>query len=106
LAGVCRGALPWTDHSTALNVAFGTHVGLQVWRDELLDVTPTLAHPPITLADPFTVTDASDVVTVDHPGHGLASGDDVVISDADAVGRIVLAGTYPVTVVDEDTYTI
>ncbi|MBC7168425.1 hypothetical protein [Phenylobacterium sp.] len=41
LAGVCRGLLPWTDHSGALNLAFGTHAGLQVWRDGVLaDVTP------------------------------------------------------------------
>lgn len=62
--------------------------------------------PAIAIPSPFTVTDGSDIVTVNHPGHGLSTGDEVVISDAQSVGRIVPSGTYAVTVTDEDTYTI
>lgn len=42
LTGVCRAVYPWTDNSGALNIGFGTHSKLQVWRGgELFDVTPT-----------------------------------------------------------------
>lgn len=41
LTGVCRAVYPWTDNSGALNIGFGTHSKLQVWRGgELFDVTP------------------------------------------------------------------
>lgn len=46
LGGVCRTILPWTDSAGTLNLAFGTHTGLQVWRDGVLhDVTPTGLPP-------------------------------------------------------------
>src|SRR3546814_8235334 len=32
LAGVCRAIFPWTDNAAVLNIAFGTHGGLQLWR--------------------------------------------------------------------------
>lgn len=41
LSGVCRSVLPWTDNAGVLNLAFGTHAGLQVWRDGVVsNVTP------------------------------------------------------------------
>ena len=41
LTGVCRAAFPWTDNAGVLNVGFGTHTNLQVWRGgELFDITP------------------------------------------------------------------
>ena len=43
LTGVCRGVFPWTDNAGVLNIGFGTHSNLQVWRGgELFDVTPAL----------------------------------------------------------------
>ena len=42
LAGVCRGVFPWTDNAGVLNISFGTHSKLQLWRGgALFDVTPT-----------------------------------------------------------------
>ena len=40
LGGVCRSILAWSDKASLLNVAFGTHAGLQVWRGGgLYDIT-------------------------------------------------------------------
>jgi hypothetical protein len=42
LSGVCRNTFTWTDLAGRLNVAFGTHTGLYVWRGgALFDITPT-----------------------------------------------------------------
>lgn len=41
LSGVCRGLFPWTDNAGVLNIGFGVHQGLQLWRGgELFDLTP------------------------------------------------------------------
>jgi hypothetical protein len=107
LTGVCRAVYPWTDNDGLLNLAFGTHSHLQVYQGgELFDITPTLARPSVTLTDPFTVVDASADVTVEHLGHGLATGDTIDISGASYVGRILPDGEYTVTRIDADNYTI
>ncbi len=42
LTGVCRGVFPWTDNAGVLNIGFGTHSKLQLWRGgALFDITPT-----------------------------------------------------------------
>lgn len=42
LTGVCRGVFPWTDNAGVLDIAFGTHSRLQLWRGgALFDITPT-----------------------------------------------------------------
>lgn len=105
LSGVCRAALAWTDNNNAtLNVAFGTHSNLQVWQGgTLVDITPL---GPITLlgADPLTVTNGSPTVAVAHTGHGLTTGQSVSLSGASAVGGITPNGTFPITVIDANTY--
>ena len=41
LSGVCRGVFPWTDNAGTLNIGFGTHTSLYLWRGgELFDITP------------------------------------------------------------------
>lgn len=41
LTGVCRGVFPWTDNAGVLNIGFGTHSRLAVWRGGVLsDITP------------------------------------------------------------------
>jgi hypothetical protein len=42
LTGVCRAIFPWTDNDGVLDIGFGTHSKLQLWRGgELFDITPT-----------------------------------------------------------------
>lgn len=106
LSGICRNSLAWTDLDGRLNVAFGTHTGLYVWRGgALTDITPLLNMPSVTLANPFSVTDTSAVVTVAHASHGLATADEIIVSSSAAIGGITPAGTYSVTVVDDSSYT-
>ena len=106
LGGVCRTIFPWSDNDAILNIAFGTHATLEVYQGgELFNITPTLAMPAATLTAPFTVTDASAVVTVSHPNHGLTTDDDIIVSGASSVGRITPSGTYNVTVTGADSYT-
>lgn len=57
-------------------------------------------------ADPFTMTNASAVVTVAHAGHGRASGDGVWFAGATAAHGITISGDYKITVVDPNSYTI
>lgn len=41
LGGVCRNAFPWTDNEAVLNIAFGTHLTLEVYAGGgLYDITP------------------------------------------------------------------
>lgn len=107
LGGVCRAVFPWSGALSVLDIAFGTHLTLEIYEGgELADVTPTLAMPSVILAPaPLTVSDASAVVTVSHLGHGLTTADSVIISGAVSVGRIVPNGTFAVTVLDASSYT-
>ena len=58
------------------------------------------------LSNPFTTTVNSATVTVNDPGHGAKTNDFVDFGNAAAVGGILIAGEYRLTVLDEDNYTI
>lgn len=107
LSGVCRWILGWTTNDNQLHFAFGTHTKLEVWvGGGLYDITPTLARPARLLGtDPLSVTNGVATVTVTDPGHQLATGDEVTISGATAVGGITPTGTFTVTVLTDSTYT-
>lgn len=107
LTGVCRNVFNWSDNSGALNIAFGTHSDLQVWvGGTLYTITPTVALPPYTLlAADLTATDGSATITAAILGHGMDTGDAVIISGSATVGRATVTGTKTVTVVDEDSFT-
>lgn len=107
LTGVCRNVFNWSDNSGALNIAFGTHSDLQVWvGGTLYTITPTLALPPYTLlAADLTATDGSATITAAILGHGMDTGDTVIISGSTTVGRATVTGTKTVTVVNEDSFT-
>lgn len=108
VGGVCRSAFAWTDNDAILNLAFGAHSALEVYQGgTLYDIKPTLAMPPIILgADPLTTATGTPTVTVAHPGHGLTTGDSIIVSGAAAVGGITPSGTYTVTVTGTNAYTI
>lgn len=107
LTGVCRTVFAWTDNAASLNIAFGTHSALQVWVvGGLYTITPTLAMPSATLASgPLTVSAGSAVVTVSHLGHGLETGDTILVSGAAAVGGITPnGGPFAITKLGADSY--
>lgn len=108
LGGVCRSIFQWTDKAGTLSVGFGTHSSLSAWvGGALADITPTLSLPARTLAPaPLSVTNASAIVSVSMPGHGLVTGESAIISGAAAVGGITLAGTYAITVTGADAFTV
>lgn len=47
LTGVCRAVLPWTDNTATLNIAFGTHLKLQLYQGGMVyDITPSSGFTP------------------------------------------------------------
>ena len=72
--------------------------------------TPTntvlLTRQDLLPPNPFTTINASAVVTVLHPDHGLFTGTQITYSGAAAVGGITVTGAYTVTVTGVDAYTI
>lgn len=105
LTGTCRTVFQWTDNAAAQNIAFGTHSALQVWQSGVL-ATITPYRRSTRLTDPFTVSDGSTTVMVADEGHGLTTGTQVTFMGADTVGRVDINNTYPITVVDADTYSV
>lgn len=55
-------------------------------------------------ANPLSVTNASTLVTVTDTGHNIENGAQVTIAGATALGGITPNGTFPITVIDANTY--
>ena len=68
--------------------------------------TVLLTRQDLLPPNPFTVVNASALVTVSHPDHGLFTGMQITVSGAAAVGGITPSGAYTVTVTGVDAYTI
>lgn len=108
LTGVCRGEKDWRDFSQNLYCAFGTNLKLQVFLNStnaLIDITPLRSILTGTLTNPLT-TSTSTTVSVAHTAHGLKSGDYAQLTANAVVDNVQVAGTYFVTVVDANNYTI
>jgi hypothetical protein len=67
--------------------------------------TVLLARQDLLPNNPFTVVNASALVTVSHPDHGLFTGMQITVSGAVAVGGITPSGAYTITVLTADSYT-
>lgn len=105
VTGICRNIFPWDDTAGNLNVAFGSHSNLQLaYGGSFYSLTPTLALPPRVASNPLSTTSGSAVVIVNHPGHGMATGDNVTVSGASAIGGITPNGTFAVTVTSIAAY--
>lgn len=61
---------------------------------------------PHSARDPLTVTNGSAVVTVNWPQHRAKTGMFATLINTQAVGGITPAGSYAITVVDADNFTI
>jgi hypothetical protein len=67
----------------------------------------TFSYPRVNLTNPFTTTNASTTVTVQHASSGAVAGAYVTYSGATAVGGLTINGQYQIqTIIDSGHYTI
>lgn len=72
-----------------------------------IDVTPLRSATSGTLSNnPFTTVSGSAVVTVAHTAHGILTNDSATFSGAAAVAGVTVNGTYFITKIDANSYTI
>jgi hypothetical protein len=103
--GTCRAIYPWVSLVGNKFRAVGTHTNYYIDSGgAYYDITPIRATT--TLTDPFTTTLGSTTVTVAHTAHGATTGSTVIFSGATAVAGLTLNGSYVVTVLNANTYTI
>jgi hypothetical protein len=109
--GVCRSLWNWATLAGENLVGVGTNLKFYILKgNDYFDVTPI--RKTVTLTNPFTATDGSDVITVAEVDHGCADGDFVSYSGAGIVGLggnitdAVLKGTFQITFLDDNSYTI
>lgn len=107
ITGTCRTAFAWTDNDGELNIAFGTHSKLMVWKSGAVsDITPY--GPPARLgANLLASTNASGTVTVTHTAHGYANGISVRVYGAATFNGLDAANlniTATITVINANSY--
>jgi len=109
--GVCRSLWNWVTLRAENLVGVGTNLKFYILKgNDYYDVTPI--RKTVTLVDPFTATDGSNVITISEVDHGCADGDYVTYSGAGITGlggnitAGVLTGTFQITFLDDNSYTI
>jgi hypothetical protein len=109
--GVCRSLWNWITLTGENLVGVGTNLYFYILKGgDYYDVTPI--RKTITLTNPFTATNGSNVITVSETNHGCVDNDTVIYSGGGIVGlggnitAGVLTGTFIITFVDDNTYTI
>lgn len=109
--GVCRSLWNWVTLVGESLVGVGTNLKFYVLKGgDYFDITPI--RRTVTLTDPFTATDGSDVITVTDVNHGCVDGDYVAYSGDGITGlggnitSGVLTGTFQLTYLDANSYTI
>jgi hypothetical protein len=109
--GICRSLWNWITLAALNLVGVGTNLKFYIMSGgAYYDITPI--RKTITLTSPFTATNGSAVISVTDVNHGCVGGDFVVYSGAGIVGlggnitAAVLANTFQITYVTDNTYTI
>jgi hypothetical protein len=109
--GVCRSLWNWVTLAGENLVGVGTNLYFYILNGgAYYNITPI--RKTVTLTNPFTATLSSSVISIAEVDHGCVNGDSVIYSGAGIVGlggnitAAVLKGTFQVTVVDNDNYTI
>ena len=112
ISGICRQMSSWrgvTDGVDRIAVGTSNHLYI-IENNALYDITP-LRKTTSNLTNPITTANGSTEITVTDNGHGVKTGDFVVINSATATGGIPantlnrMSG-YQATLVDANTYTI
>jgi hypothetical protein len=109
--GICRSLWNWITLAGESLVGVGTNLYFYILNGgAYYDITPI--RKTITLTNPFTATAGSNVIAIFEVDHGCADGDTVIYSGAGITGlggnitAAVLTGTFQITFVDDDNYTI
>ena len=109
--GVCRSLWNWTTLANDNLVGVGTNLKFYILKgNDYYDVTPI--RKTVTLTNPFTATNGSPILLINEVDHGCVDGDYVTYSGAGIVGlggnitASVLKGTFQVTYIDDDKYTV
>lgn len=103
--GKARAGHDWKDLDGNPLLAWGT--ARKLWAlvgGAQVEITPPLAEG--VLGAPFSTTNGSGVVTVKHPLHGLATGNTITFANASPIAGLTLNGTFPVAVINRDSYQI
>ncbi len=115
VSGTARCIHAWRDNNFNNYLAAGTYRKLYVYDSSWAqnDITPFrlfTGSTSVTLNDPFSTQNGSNVVTVNHVGDGAISGDTVIysgVSGGGVVNNIQLDGTFIVqTIISSSQYTI
>ena len=108
--GICRSLWAWVTLGAQSLLGVGTNNKFYIERGgAYLDITPI--RSTVTLTDPFTATDGSNVIAVYDVAHGCKDGDFVTYSGAGITslgGNInanILASEFQITYIDVDNYT-
>ena len=109
--GVCRSLWNWVTLTGENLVGVGTNLYFYILNGgTYYDITPI--RKTVTLTNPFTATLGSSVIAVLEVDHGCLNGDSVIYSGAGITGlggnitAPVLTGTFQITFIDDDNYTI
>jgi hypothetical protein len=109
--GICRSLWNWITLAGENLVGVGTNSYFYILNGGVYyDITPI--RKTVTLTNPFTATAGSSVIAVFEVDHGCTNGDTVIYSGGGIVGlggnitAPVLTGTFQITFVDDNNYTI
>lgn len=108
--GTCRDLIGWSTVTGTSYVGIGTTVKYYVEKGgSLEDITPL--RKTVTLTNPFTATNGSNILTITEASHGCQVGDYVTFSGATGLGGNVTASVlnkeYTVTsIVSTNSYTV
>jgi hypothetical protein len=107
--GICRSLWNWVTLDNLNLVGIGTNLKFYIEQGgAYYDITPI--RSTVTLNNPFTATNGSNVITVSDAAHGAVNGDFVTFSGAAGLGGNITAGVlnqeFQITFVDSNSYTI
>jgi len=110
-SGVCRALWNWNTLAGESLVGVGTNLKYYILKgNDYFDITPI--RKTVTLTNPFTATNGSNIITIAEVDHGCVDGDTVIYSGSGIVGlggnitAGVLAGTFVINFINNNSYTI
>jgi hypothetical protein len=103
--GIARGLINWVTLKGYNLLGVGTNLKYYVESGGIYnDITPI--RETAVLTNPFTTANGSKTVVVTDVNHGGITGDFVTFSGASAVGGLTLNGSFQITYLTTNTYSI